>query len=96
VNDGRHIDADLGLLLGEGSHQRVREEPGVVAVYRETPSMPEDGWTDPTYYDVPVLKETVWSYDIPLYYYTGGVAGASMVLGMTALLLHADRLPDLG
>ncbi len=46
----------------------------------------------PTYYDRPVLKEPVWTLEIPLYYYVGGAAGASLVLGAAAQL---DRSGDL-
>jgi formate-dependent nitrite reductase membrane component NrfD len=39
-----------------------------------------------TYYDQPLLKKPVWSWEIPLYYYVGGTAGASLVLGAAAQL----------
>lgn len=37
--------------------------------------------TDVTYYGRPMLKESVWGLDIPLYYFCGGAAGAAMTLG---------------
>lgn len=39
-----------------------------------------------TYYDRPLLKQSVWSIDIPLYYFTGGAAGAALALGAAAQL----------
>lgn len=33
-----------------------------------------------TYYDKPVIKEPVWTWEIPWYFWTGGVAGGSAVL----------------
>src|SRR5579871_1571195 len=44
-----------------------------------------------TYYDQPLLKESVWSIDIPIYYFLGGGAGAALVLG-AALQLAPRRL----
>jgi formate-dependent nitrite reductase membrane component NrfD len=34
-----------------------------------------------TYYDRPVLKEPVWIWTVPAYFYVGGAAGAAVVLG---------------
>lgn len=42
----------------------------------------------PTYYERPVLKPSVWSIDIPLYYFLGGTAGASMTLGAALQLFE--------
>ena len=33
-----------------------------------------------TYYDRPVIKEPVWTWEIPWYFWTGGIAGGSAVL----------------
>jgi Polysulphide reductase, NrfD len=33
-----------------------------------------------SYYEQPVLKEPVWTWEIPTYFYTGGLAGASAAL----------------
>jgi len=37
-----------------------------------------------TYYDLPVVKQPVWIWTVPLYFFTGGVAGSAMVLGAAA------------
>ncbi|MGH9662880.1 MAG: NrfD/PsrC family molybdoenzyme membrane anchor subunit [Bryobacteraceae bacterium] len=37
-----------------------------------------------TYYEQPVLKQPVWIWAIPAYFYVGGVAGTAMVLGAAA------------
>ena len=37
-----------------------------------------------SYYGRPVLKEPVWQPEIPWYFFTGGVAGASAVLSLAA------------
>jgi len=48
--------------------------------------MPTESAT--TYYGLPMLKESVWTADIPLYYYCGGAAGAAMTLGAALQLAH--------
>jgi len=47
---------------------------------------------DPTYYDRPLLKEPIWEWAIPLYYYAGGLTGASLVLGAAAQLTGSKKL----
>ena len=42
--------------------------------------------TDITYYDRPILKQSVWSIDIPFYYFLGGTAGAALALGAAVQL----------
>jgi len=34
-----------------------------------------------TYYDVPLLKPPVWTWEVPLYFFVGGAAGAAAVIG---------------
>jgi formate-dependent nitrite reductase membrane component NrfD len=42
---------------------------------------------DITYYQKPVIKEPVWIWTVPLYFYVGGVSGAALVYGaMTRLI----------
>lgn len=43
------------------------------------------------YYGIPLLKEPQWSYEIPLYFFVGGVAGAAAVMGAIADYTGADR-----
>lgn len=45
-----------------------------------------------SYYGRPVLKAPVWKAYIPLYFFTGGLAGASSVLGFAAQLTGNRRL----
>jgi len=37
-----------------------------------------------TYYDKPVIKAPVWTWEIPWYFFTGGMSGASAVLAAAA------------
>ena len=45
-----------------------------------------------TYYDRPVLKEPVWRWYIPAYFFTGGLAGASSLLAFGATLVGNREL----
>jgi formate-dependent nitrite reductase membrane component NrfD len=45
-----------------------------------------------SYYGRPIVKEPVWTPEIPLYFFTGGLAGASSVLHAAAKLAGNDRL----
>jgi len=43
------------------------------------------------YYEIPLLKEPPWSWEIPLYFFVGGAAGAAAVIGAIADYTGADR-----
>jgi hypothetical protein len=45
-----------------------------------------------SYHGQPVIKEPVWTWEIPCYFYTGGLAGASAGLGLLAGLRGNDVL----
>ena len=91
--DVRHIDPQAGVLTGEGADQRVREVEPVAA---------ETAWdgqpvadTDPTYYDRPVLKEPVWKWYVPVYFWLGGASGAAAALGAAAQVADREGLAGL-
>jgi Polysulphide reductase, NrfD len=49
--------------------------------------------TEPrSYYGQPVLKEPVWSWEIPIYFFTGGLGGASAGLAYLCELRGHDEL----
>jgi formate-dependent nitrite reductase membrane component NrfD len=66
----------------------------VIDVWRETPTQSFAG-DDPTYYDRPLLKEPVWIWAVPAYFYAGGTAGAAMVLGAVAQVAGGGELRGL-
>src|SRR5438270_2337445 len=37
-----------------------------------------------TYYDVPLLKAPVWTWEVPVYFFAGGAAGGAAVIGAVA------------
>jgi formate-dependent nitrite reductase membrane component NrfD len=91
--DGRNVAPDLGGLAGEGALQRVsRRELAEEDRMRpaETPAAAKEAAEGPSYYGLPVLKEPVWKWYIPAYFFTGGLAGACAVLGAAAQAAGAD------
>jgi formate-dependent nitrite reductase membrane component NrfD len=45
-----------------------------------------------SYYGRPIIKEPVWTWEIPTYFFTGGLAGASSVLSAAARLTGNETL----
>jgi len=43
------------------------------------------------YSDVPLLKKPVWTWEVPLYFFVGGAAGAAAMIGVAAQFGGADR-----
>jgi hypothetical protein len=43
------------------------------------------------YYGIPLMKPPSWTWEIPLYFFVGGAAGASAVVGAIASYTGADR-----
>lgn len=88
--DGRGVDTGLATLSGEAAGQQTKHEDRRLRELVPEPwnRVPEVTATDTTYYDRPMLKPSVWSVDIPIYYFLGGAAGAALSLG-AALQLAA-------
>src|SRR5438128_7121346 len=42
------------------------------------------------YYGIPLLKEPTWTWQVPLYFFVGGAAGASTVIGFVAHVFGSD------
>ena len=55
-------------------------------------SITEAGTGMRSYYGRPVIKEPTWTWEIPTYFFTGGLAGASAVLSTTAKLTGNEKL----
>ena len=88
--DGRDIDPALATLTGEASHQKTervdRHLEAMAQVWEQIPD------PDTTYYDRPLLQQPVWKPYIPIYFYLGGAAGASLALGAAAQIAGSRRL----
>lgn len=90
LTDGRDIDTGLGSLTGEGA-QQVATQRNAEQVEQMALQPTSEGLT---YYGRPLLKQSVWTIDIPLYYYLGGAAGAALSLG-AAVQLCGNGAPEL-
>jgi formate-dependent nitrite reductase membrane component NrfD len=44
-----------------------------------------------SYYDQPLLKKPVWTWEVPLYFFIGGAAGAAAMISVAAQLGGADK-----
>lgn len=94
--DGRDIDLKVGTLAGEGAGQQAGPvDEHVAAISQPWTRLPTPERGDPTYYDRPMLKAPVWSWYIPAYYFVGGVAGASLVMGAASQIDRSGRLDRL-
>jgi hypothetical protein len=45
----------------------------------------------PSYYGLPIVKPPVWTWEVPLYFFAGGAAGASSVIAIAAQLTGASE-----
>ncbi len=43
-----------------------------------------------SYYGLPVLKAPTWTWEVPLYFFFGGISGVSACIGFVAQLFHSD------
>ncbi|HZC75529.1 MAG TPA: NrfD/PsrC family molybdoenzyme membrane anchor subunit, partial [Gaiellaceae bacterium] len=55
-------------------------------------SITEAGTTMESYYGRPIIKEPVWTWEIPTYFFTGGLAGGLSVLSSAARLSGNEKL----
>src|ERR1700723_2077507 len=42
------------------------------------------------YYGLPLLKPPTWTWEVPLYFFLGGIAGVSAVIAFVSSIFHAD------
>jgi hypothetical protein len=47
--------------------------------------------TGESYYGLPVLKAPVWTWEVPLYFFLGGISGVSACIGFIAQLFRSDH-----
>lgn len=92
---------DLGRGGDEERRQRARareertprvREPERAEIARRERETPEAKLAEkPGYYGHPVIKPPVWTWQIPLYFFVGGLAGGSAVLSLAALATREGR-----
>lgn len=47
--------------------------------------------TSGSYYDLPLLKPPVWTWEVPTYFFVGGAAGAAAVIAVAAQVTGGDE-----
>jgi formate-dependent nitrite reductase membrane component NrfD len=93
--EARYIDPTLATLEGEASDQERHPRdlvPKAAEAWHTVPSQYNADGLEPTYYDKPAIKQPVWIWAIPTYFYVGGVAGAAMVMGMAAQVFGGKQM----
>jgi Polysulphide reductase, NrfD len=95
MSDPLPLSAVKGDLQSERRLEQIRREAerGTLTVVGVRPqgapfpqASPENG-----YYRIPLLKEPPWKWEIPVYFFVGGAAGAAGVIGAIADYTGADR-----
>src|ERR1041385_3444930 len=77
----------LGEIRGEAESLGTVKSRGIRPAGAPFPmASPDTG-----YYGIPLLKEPSWTWEIPLYFFVGGVSGAAAVIGSIADCPGADR-----
>src|SRR6266550_6851258 len=71
----------LDELRDEAWQKGVVSSPGVDVAGGPIPRKPG-------YYSEPVVRPPVWTWEIPIYFFVGGLGGMSAVIALGALLFH--------
>ena len=86
----RGLDEEQTLIDSVGARQEVEKldaQPTSMDVYREVPAVE----ADPTYYERPIIKEPVWIWAVPTYFYLGGLGGAAGVMAAAVELFGSGE-----
>jgi len=96
-DDGRNIDSELGILSGEAASQVTLRSKYARALRAQSfPYIPsKQSQASPSYYDAPMLKQPVWIWSIPAYFYVGGIAGVGATFGAAAQLFAPEAMRSL-
>jgi hypothetical protein len=76
---------DKGVVSGRGV-----DVAGGPIPRRLAPANPAGG--GPGYYGEPVVKPPVWTWEIPVYFFIGGLSGMAAVIALVGLIFHQDEL----
>ena len=80
-------EARLDQIRDEAQRRGTVDAKGV-----RPPGSPFPQATDVNgYYGVPLLKAPVWTWEVPLYFFVGGAAGATAMVALAAQLTGGDR-----
>jgi polysulfide reductase-like protein len=77
----------LTLIRQKAEQQGLVPEPGIRPLGAPFPhARPDTG-----YYGLPLFKEPQWTWQVPLYFFSGGAAGASAVIATFAEVFSHDQ-----
>jgi formate-dependent nitrite reductase membrane component NrfD len=82
-------------LPGRASEERLQEikriagETSLAPGAKKTAAHPQIQGRD-SYYGLPALKPPVWTWEVPLYFFVGGISGISGCMAFVAQLFHGD------
>src|SRR5438045_4764803 len=77
----------LAELRRKASAGEPLTQPGAVPLGAPFPqTVPAEG-----YYGIPLLKQPQWKKEVPLYFFTGGAAGAAAVVAAVARNMGGER-----
>jgi hypothetical protein len=80
----------------KATEKRLDEIREAAAATANTPAAVPSLWASParggtgSYYGLPVLKAPTWTWEVPLYFFLGGISGVSACIAFFAHLFHAD------
>jgi formate-dependent nitrite reductase membrane component NrfD len=71
--------------------QEAAQTPGAQGLrVPQTPTSSSPAPIQQSYYGLPVLKKPLWTWEVPLYFFLGGIAGVSACIAFAAQLFHGD------
>lgn len=96
----RASEEKLDRLREEARDRGVVDGDGVDVVGGPVPAGAPRGYRPPNdeeaegYYGLPIVKPPVWTWEVPAYFFVGGLSGMSAVLALAALLFGSgEALP---
>jgi hypothetical protein len=85
---------DRQLDVREARLRQIREQASVAKPAPGELNLPESPVRRPAadtgYYGKPLLKAPAWTFEVPLYFFTGGAAGAAAIIAASAQIAGAD------
>jgi hypothetical protein len=96
----RRSEERLDELRAEARREGVVDGDGVDVVGGPVPAGAPEGYRPPNdedaegYYGLPIVKPPVWTWEVPAYFFVGGLAGMAAVIALAGLLFGAgEALP---
>jgi Polysulphide reductase, NrfD len=69
--------------------EEIRRTAAAGGVMQPSAAAPEGRMTD-SYYGLPVLKPPTWTWEVPLYFFFGGISGVSACIAFVAQFFRSD------